>query len=161
MNKKKIFALCISFALICVLVFFVYPTKASADEHMNLTRSERVSLAKAEYSEFLEKPSKKSEVLVTFNNATADEIINIMKNDVEVISAFHTFTAYGETAVGGYRECEGKTVKEVIVDYYNSIYNMLGATISNYEDNREAADNADSESEAETNPWTEKMSEEY
>ena len=157
MNKKKVFTLCLSVILICVLAFFAYPSKASANEYLNLSKEERISVARAEYSKYSEKPDQKTEVLVTFKHITAGEIIDIIDDNVEIISAFHSFTALGQTAVGGYTDCEGKTVEEVMIDYYDSIYGMLGAAISNYEDNQVSA----GKNTPEVNPWVEKMSGEY
>lgn len=117
-----------------VLGFSLLTPAASAAEYMNLSADERVSHAQNRYTEFSDKANKEFEVLITFSSTNADEVVELLKGEDDIIAAFHYFSANGETAAGGYTECSGETIEAIMDDYYRSIYNMVVGQIDSHDE---------------------------
>ena len=135
-KKKTTLFILVSVVVIvaAVLASTLRPVTASAAEYMQLSKENRKEYAQERYAEFAANPDKKYEILISFNEVPYTEIATLLSGQSNIISAFHSFEANGECAMGGYTECEGKLAEQVIEDYYASIYNLVVGQIESYDD---------------------------
>lgn len=108
---------------------------ASAEEYMSLEDSEREEHARARYNEFSEHPDREFEILISFKDASTADIRALLAGEDEIISAFHCFVMPDDVFAGGYTECGGKTIDEVIDDYFASIYNLVTGQLADHDAN--------------------------
>ena len=135
MRSKKlcVMILVVLVAAVCgIAISSVLPVTTSASEYMEMSDDARVMYAQKQYKTILAN-SQSQEILVTFNEATVKEILQILPSDTQTVSVFHYFHADGETVNGAYTNCANKTVEQILKDYFNVIYNMVVGQLESYD----------------------------
>ena len=117
-----------------ILAYSVFPLYTNASKYMQLSKESRIEYAQKRYEEFTNHPDKEFEVLISFKMTWYSDIIALLSNQGNMITAFYCFERFGEYAGGGYTECEGKDAKQVFENYYDNIYNSVVGQVEFYDE---------------------------
>jgi len=131
-NKKSAVLISVCVVLIVAVTICLLPQKGISDDKsfLQMSDADRRQAAQQRYSTFSKNPDAVSEVLISFDNATSSDVLDILPHDIEVVACFHYYDTGDKVAGGGYFGCKDKTVSQVMSDYYQSIYNMIKNSIS-------------------------------
>ena len=126
-NKKSAVLLSVCVVLIVAVTICLLPQKGISDDKpfLQMSDADRRQAAQQRYSTFSKNPDAVSEVLISFDNATSSDVLDILPHDIEVVACFHYYDTGDKVASGSYFGCKDKTLSQVMSDYYQSVFNML------------------------------------
>lgn len=125
-SKKSVWVVTVCALLVVSVAVVFFTQKAVSDDKPFYLMSDanRREAAMQRYSTFSSDPTAETEVLISFDDVTSSDVLAILPSNVEVIACFHYYDSGSGVVGGGYFGCEGKTVEQVLSDYYQSIYDM-------------------------------------